>query len=72
NFGTAMLDIPVESSQANTELAFEAFTERIPPLGAPVRLILKPKLKDQDAANAQKERETANDQSPQTERNEAL
>jgi hypothetical protein len=44
NFGTAMLDIPVESSQANTELAFEAFTERIPPLGAPVRLILKPKL----------------------------
>jgi hypothetical protein len=45
NFGTAMLDIPVESSQSNTELAFEAFTERIPPLGAPVRLILKPKLK---------------------------
>ncbi len=44
NFGTAMLDIPVKSSQANTELAFEAFTKRIPPLGAPVRLILKPKL----------------------------
>ena len=43
NFSTAMLDIPVESSQANTELAFEAFTERIPPLGAPVRLVLKPK-----------------------------
>jgi hypothetical protein len=47
NFGTAMLDIPVPSSQSNQELAFEAFTERIPPLGAPVRLILKPKLKDQ-------------------------
>jgi hypothetical protein len=45
NFGTAMLDIPVESSQSNDELAFEAFTERIPPLGAPVRLILKPKWK---------------------------
>lgn len=50
NFGTAMLDIPIESSQANTELAFEAFTDRIPPLGAPVRLILKPKLKKAGSA----------------------
>jgi hypothetical protein len=49
NFGTAMLDIPVESSQSNDELAFEAFTERIPPLGAPVRLVLKPKLKGKEA-----------------------
>jgi hypothetical protein len=47
NFSTAMLDIPVSSSQSNEELGFEAFTERIPPLGAPVRLILKPKLKEQ-------------------------
>lgn len=44
NFGSAMLDIPVQSSPDNSELAFEAYTERIPPLGAPVRLILKPKL----------------------------
>jgi hypothetical protein len=43
NFGTAMLDIPVQSSRSNEALEFEAFTERIPPLGAPVRLILKPK-----------------------------
>ena len=50
NFGTAMLDIPVESSQSNEELAFEAFTEKIPPLGAPVRLILTPKLKERGAA----------------------
>jgi hypothetical protein len=49
NFGTAMLDIPVHSSQSNQELAFEAFTEHIPPLGAPVRLILKPKLNDPKA-----------------------
>jgi hypothetical protein len=52
NFGTAMLDIPVESSKSNYELAFEAFTERIPPLGAPVRLVLKPKLKKQKAGSA--------------------
>jgi hypothetical protein len=51
NFGTAMLDIPIESSQSNQELAFEAFTERIPPLGAPVRLILTPKLKKQGAGS---------------------
>jgi hypothetical protein len=49
NFGTAMLDIPAKSSQSNEELEFEAFTERIPPLGAPVRLVFKPKLKEQGA-----------------------
>jgi hypothetical protein len=49
NFSTATLDIPIESSQSNAELAFEAFAERIPPLGAPVRLILKPKLREQEA-----------------------
>lgn len=46
NFGTAALDIPVESSQSNDALEFEAFTERIPPLGTPVRLVLKPILKE--------------------------
>jgi hypothetical protein len=44
NFSTATLDIPVQSSQSNEELEFEAFTERIPALGTPVRLILKPIL----------------------------
>jgi hypothetical protein len=53
NFGSAMLDIPIESSQTNQELAFEAFSERIPPLGAPVRLILKPKLKEPSPTRTQ-------------------
>ncbi len=53
NFSTAMLDIPIESSQSNAELGFEAFAERIPPLGAPVRLILKPKLKEQGAGSTE-------------------
>jgi hypothetical protein len=69
NFSTAMLDIPVESSQANTELAFEAFTERIPPLGAPVRLVLKPKLKQQGAGSGE-QGEKSRGETP--ERNEAL
>ena len=55
NFGTAMLDIPVESSKSNQELAFETFTERIPPLGAPVRLVLKPKLKKPGARSREQE-----------------
>jgi hypothetical protein len=38
-----MLDLPIESSQANEELMFSAFTDRIPPLGTRVRLVLTPK-----------------------------
>lgn len=47
NFGTAMLDIPVRSSKSNEELEFEANTKKIPPLGTPVQLVFKPKLKKQ-------------------------
>jgi hypothetical protein len=43
NFTTATLDVPMESSQSNEGLLFEAFTERIPLLGTRVRLVLKPK-----------------------------
>src|SRR6476620_10373920 len=49
NFGTAMLDIPAKSSKSNEELEFEAMTNKIPPLGAPVQLVFKPKLKKQGA-----------------------
>jgi hypothetical protein len=55
NFPTAMLDMPVESSQANSDLLFEAFTERIPPRGTKVRLILAPKPGTFRAADGQKE-----------------
>jgi hypothetical protein len=44
NFTSAMLDLPVASSQATAELQFEAWTERIPPMGTPVLLVLTPKL----------------------------
>ena len=56
NFSTAMLDIPVESSQSDAELMFEAFTERIPPRGTPVRLTLKP-LKGQGSSDKGQEPE---------------
>jgi hypothetical protein len=51
NFSTATLDLPIESSQANDALLFSAFTERIPPRGTKVRLVLIPRLdkKEKDA-----------------------
>ncbi|MBC8354206.1 MAG: hypothetical protein H8E66_19610 [Planctomycetes bacterium] len=47
NFSTAMLDLPIESSQANNALLYSAFTERIPPRGTKVRLVLIPRLEKQ-------------------------
>jgi hypothetical protein len=43
NFPTAMLDLPVKSSQANADLLFHAFTEKIPPKGTKVRMVLIPR-----------------------------
>jgi hypothetical protein len=48
NFPSATLDLPVESSQAEAGLLFEANTERVPALGTPVRLVLTPKLKSSE------------------------
>lgn len=42
NFETAMLDLPVELPNENNQLVFDAFTERIPPLGSQVLVILEP------------------------------
>ncbi len=41
NFPTATLDLPLNSSQSNDDLLYEAFTEHIPPVGTPVRLVLR-------------------------------
>lgn len=42
NFPSAVLDVPIRSSDSNASLLFEAYTERIPPLGSPVTLLLRP------------------------------
>jgi hypothetical protein len=42
NFEDALLDVSIKSSKDNAELAFEAWTDRIPPLGSTVRVILEP------------------------------
>ena len=43
NFPTATLDLPIESSQANDDLLFAAFTDHIPPRGTKVRVVLIPR-----------------------------
>jgi hypothetical protein len=44
NFNDALLDLPIASSQANAELIFECWTDRIPPVGTTVYVILTPIL----------------------------
>jgi hypothetical protein len=44
NFNSAMLDLPIESSQSNEALLFEALTDHIPPTGTKVSLVLTPRL----------------------------
>ena len=55
NFPDAMLDLPIESTSANEDLLFEAFTENIPPLGTKVTLVLTPEL-DKKPAGAKSEK----------------
>lgn len=56
NFSTAMLDLPVESSQANDARLYVAFTEKIPPRGTKIRMVLSPKkgVKDQAKKGVEK------------------
>ena len=44
NFPSATLDLPVASSQANSNLTFMANTENIPSQGTKVRLVLMPRI----------------------------
>jgi hypothetical protein len=53
NFPTAMLDLPIESSQANADLMFEALSDNIPPKGTKVRVVLIPR-RPKGSANAAK------------------
>jgi len=43
NFASAMLDLPIPSSDGNAALAYTGYAERIPERGTPVTLILQPK-----------------------------
>ena len=45
NFEESMLDLPIRSSDLNAERVYEAFTERIPPEGTKVVVVLEPLVK---------------------------
>jgi hypothetical protein len=47
NFEDAMLDLPINSSKDNAELSFEAFTDRIPPVGTKLVVTLEPVVEAQ-------------------------
>ena len=55
NFSTATIDVTVRSSQGNSQLLFDAFTEHIPPLGTPVHLILVPRAEFKGATATKRE-----------------
>lgn len=42
NFESALLDVPFLSTKDNDDLAYEAHTQRIPPIATPVVVILEP------------------------------
>jgi hypothetical protein len=50
NFPTAMLDLPISSSQSNEALLFEVFDGRVPERGTPVELVFSAEPDGQDAA----------------------
>ena len=45
NFASAMLDLPIESSSSGADLLFNVFTDRVPPRGTKVTVVLTPKKK---------------------------
>ena len=57
NFGTATIDVNVESSQANEGLLYEAFTENIPPIGTKVYAIIKPGKRIEPAKKTETKKE---------------
>lgn len=72
NFNTATLDLPVESSQANASLLFTAFTDRVPPRGTKIRVVLIPRLKKEGEPKEVKKPEAKPDETkPETKTSEA-
>ena len=45
-----MLDLPIESSQSNEALLYQARTEKIPPVGTKVALVLTPRAEPKKTA----------------------
>jgi hypothetical protein len=55
NFPSAMLDLPIESTDVNKDLLFQANPARIPPTGTPVTVILSPERKTAEKSGEKKD-----------------
>lgn len=53
NFSTAMLDLPIKSSESNAALLYEANGDLIPMRGTRVTLVLVPKVKAEEATETE-------------------
>jgi hypothetical protein len=56
NFSSAMLDLPIESTDKGNQLLFTAFTERIPPRDTKVTIVLSPRLSKKADVHASKDK----------------
>jgi hypothetical protein len=54
NFTNATLDVNGESANSNAALLYEAYAERVPPLGTEVTLELVPRLEEGEKPAAEK------------------
>lgn len=70
NFTTATMDLPIASSDKDAARMFEVFTERVPPRGTPVRLVLIPKSakksEETKAAKEEPKSEAPKEEKPKT------
>lgn len=55
NFPTVVLDVPIESTDKNEALLFQAFTKNIPDPETPVTLILTPKIEEKTKEQSESE-----------------
>jgi hypothetical protein len=67
NLSSATLDLPIRSESSLESRLFEAFSERLPPTGTPVTLLLKPNL----TAPSKQEQERMKKTEPRTRRRPA-
>lgn len=51
NFSSATIDLAIESSAQNDDLLYEAYTERLPPMGTPVLIELVPRKDEKKPAS---------------------
>ncbi|MFM7149504.1 MAG: YdjY domain-containing protein [Gemmataceae bacterium] len=58
NFESAMLDLPMKSAKDDAERGYVAWTEKIPPIGTAVQVLLEPVPEVREPSSAKSKKET--------------